>query len=132
MPEPNNRLVRRYQPTSRVEITWTAEDRAKRHVKRQAQTTTVAAAIIDVSVNGMYVELPLEPRAHLGDVVALSSDENYAVAKVVRTARDEEQAQQLVGVQITEMSPEFASDLNAVVAALRGDIGQLNEWWERR
>ena len=132
MPGPNNRLVRRYQPIDRVEITWTAEDRAKKRVKRQAQTTTVPAAIIDISVNGMYVELPLEPKAHLGDVVALSSDQNYAVAKVVRAVRDEEQEQQLVGVEITEMSAEFAADLNAVVAALRGDSGQLNEWWDSR
>ena len=132
MSEPNNRLVRRYQPTGQVEITWTAEDRSKKRVRRQAQTSTVAAAIIDVSVNGMYVELPLEPRAQLGDVIALSSDDNFAVAKVMRTARDEEQAKQLVGVEITEMSPEFASDLNAVVAALRGDGGHLSEWWERR
>ena len=132
MPEPNNRLVRRYQPTSRLEVTWTAEDRAKKRIRREAQTTTVAAAIIDVSVNGMYVELPLAPKAHLGDIVALSSDENYAVAKVVRTASDEEQALQLVGVEITEMSPEFSSDLNAVIGALRGDHGQLNDWWDRR
>jgi c-di-GMP-binding flagellar brake protein YcgR len=90
------------------------------------------AVIIDISVNGMYVELPLEPEAQLGDVVALSSDDNFAVARVVHMTRDEEQAKQFVGVEIAEMSPEFASDLNAVVASLRGDSGQLNELWDRR
>ena len=132
MGEPNNRLVQRYQPTGRVEIAWTAEDRSKKKVKRQSPTTTVTATIIDVSVVGMYVELPLQPKAQMGDKVALSSDENYAVARVVRASCDEERGQQLVGVEITEMSPEFAEDLNAVVAALRGDHGQLNDWWERR
>lgn len=132
MAELNNRLVRRYQPSSRVEIAWTAEDRSKKKVKRQAPTTTVTATIIDVSVAGMYVELPLEPKAQLGDSVAISSDDNYAVARVVRASCDVERGQQLVGVEITEMSPEFAADLNAVVAALRGDRGQLNDWWERR
>jgi hypothetical protein len=80
----------------------------------------------------MYVELPVQPRAQVGDRVAISSDDNYAMAKVVRASCDEERGQQLVGVEITEMSPEFASDLNAVVAALRGDRGQLTDWWERR
>ena len=132
MAEPNNRLVRRYHPTSRVEISWTAEDGSKKGVRRRQPSTTVTAVIIDVSVMGMYVELPPEPRARVGDVVALLSDENPAVARVVRSAYDEEQGHQLVGVEITDMSREFADDLNAVVAALRGDDGQLSEWWERR
>ena len=128
----NNRLVERYEPRSPVEITWTVEDRSKRKTKRETQTTSVTGAIIDVSVTGMYVDLPLEPRAEVGETVALSSDGNYAVARVVRASSDEERGRQLVGVEITEMSPEFTTDLNAVVAALRGDRGELTAWWERR
>ena len=132
MEELNNRLVPRYQPTSRVEIAWTAEDRSKKRVRRKHPTTTVTAAIIDISVNGMYLELPPEPRAHVGDIVALQSDDKPAVARVVRSSYDQEKGLQLVGVEITDMSLDFADDLNAVVAALRGDHGHLAMWWERR
>jgi len=132
MAEPNNRLVPRYRPSSRVEITWTAEDRSKQLIRRKHPTTSVTAAIIDVSVNGMYVELPAEPRAQEGDVVALMSDDKPAAARVVRASFDREKDQQLVGVEITDMSREFADDLHGLVAALRGDRGQLAEWWQRR
>lgn len=132
MAGPSNRLVDRYEPTRPLEITWTVEGRSKRMIKREAKTTTVTGRIIDVSVTGMYVELPLEPRAEVGETVALASDGNYAVARVVRASYDEGRGRQLVGVEITEMSPEFTSELNAVVAALRGDRGELNAWWDRR
>jgi hypothetical protein len=133
MGEANNRLVKRYQPTDRVQIKWTGQNRGKRRVlPHGASTATVDAVIIDVSVTGMYLELPLRPAAEAGDVVSLSSDGHRAVAKVVRASVDEIRGCQLVGVEIAEMSPEFASDLHTVVAALRGDTGQLTEWWERR
>jgi hypothetical protein len=125
-------MVDRYEPTTPVEISWTVEDRSKRKIKREHQKTTVTGTIIDVSVTGMYVDLPLEPRAEVGETVALASDGNYAVARVVRASHDEGRGRQLVGVEITDMSPEFTSDLNAVVAALRGDRGELTAWWERR
>ena len=138
MADPNRRLVPRYIPMSRVEITWTSAGQAK-WLKRKPSPVT--ATVLGVSVNGMLVDLPLEPKADPGDIVALSSGANHAVVRVVHTEqpvgqcgahRDDELAQQLVGVEITEMSPEFAADLYAVVAGLRGDHGQLAEWWQRR
>lgn len=61
--------------------------------------------------------------------MALSSDGNDAVARVVHTVRDEQWTHQWVGVEITEMSPEFAANHDAVIAALGDDHVQVAESW---
>ncbi|MCZ6662478.1 MAG: hypothetical protein O6951_06080 [Actinobacteria bacterium] len=116
-------------PISSVEITWTSAGHT-RWFKRKPSPVT--AMVLGVSVNGMRVELPLKPKADPGDIVALSSGSDHAVARVVHADRREELAHQMVGVEITEMNPGFAADLYAVVATLRGDHGQIAEWWQRR
>jgi hypothetical protein len=71
----------------------------------------------------------LELKADPGDIVTLSSDGDDAVARVVHIVRDEQWAHQWVGVEITEMSPEFAANLNVLVTALGDDHAQLAESW---
>ena len=115
------RLVPRHIPISRIEMTWTSTRPAKWFKRKPSPVT---ATVLDVAAKGMLMELPLEPKADLGDIVALSSKGNDAVATVVHTDRDMEF--QRVGVEITEMSPEFAAELNAVVAA--GEIMRLPAW----
>ena len=106
---------------SRIDMTWMSTRPAKWFKRKPSRIT---AMVLDVSANGMLMELPLEPKADLGDIVALSSDGNDAVARVVHAARDEEF--QVVGVEITEMSSEFTTSLRAVVAA--GEIIRLPGW----
>ena len=122
----DRRLASRHLPISRIDITWTSAGRAKWFKRKPSPVT---ATVLDMSGSGMLMDLPLEPKANPGDIVALSSDGNDAVARVVHTARDEDWAHQLVGVEITKMSPEFAADLNAVVAALRDQIAE--SWLEQ-
>ncbi len=121
----DRRLVSRHIPTSRIEIMWTPTRRAK-WIKRKRPVT---ATILDLSGNGMLMDLPLELKADPGDIVTLSSDGDDAVARVVHIVRDEEWAHQWVGVEITEMSPEFAANLNVLVTALGDDHAQLAESW---
>ena len=67
----------------------------------------------------MLLDVPLEMKADPGDTVALSTGANNdAVARVVHTVRDENWTHQWVGVEITEMSPEFATSLNLLVTSL--------------
>ena len=128
MADLDRRRVSRHIPTNRIEITWTPTRRA-RWLKRKRPVT---ATILDLSGNGMLMDLPSELNANIGDIVALSSDGTDAVARVVHTVRDEEWAQQWVGVEITEMSSEFAAKLNVLVTALGDDHAQLAESWLRQ
>ena len=141
MDRPDQRLVRRYNPLGRVQITWTPGDQPTPgdQLTPADQPTPainpppaiVSAMVLDVSVSGMLLDLPLELQTEPGDIVTLSWDDHDAVARIAYTTRDEEPDHQLVGVEITEMSPEFTTNLYAVVACLRGDHGQLAEQWHR-
>ncbi len=122
----DRRIVSRHIPVSRIEITWMSTRRVKWFKRKPSPVT---ATVLDVSGTGMLMDLPLELKADPGDIVALSSDGNDAVARVVHTVRDEEWAHQWVGVEITDMCPEFAANLNAVVAALQHDQVQIAESW---
>jgi c-di-GMP-binding flagellar brake protein YcgR len=128
MADMDRRRVSRHIPTGLIEITWTPTRRAGWFKRKRPVTAT----ILDLSGNGMRMDLPLELKADLGDIVTLSSDGNDAVARVVHTVRDEEWDQQWVGVEITEMSPEFAANLDVVVAALGDDNVQIAESWLRQ
>jgi len=125
MAAPDRRLVPRHTPTTRIEITWKPIGRA-RWLKRKRPVT---ATILDLSGDGMLTDLPSELKADPGDVVVLSWDGADAVARVVHTVRDEQWTHQWVGVEITEMSPEFATNLDAVIAAAGDDHVQVAESW---
>ena len=116
MTAPDQRADSRHIPTTQITITCKPARRA-RWFKRKSRP--VAAMVLEVSANGMLMELPLEMNAYPGLVVELSSDTNNdAVARVVHIVRDENWAHQWVGVELTEMSPEFAASLNLLVTSL--------------
>ena len=119
MAAPDRRTDSRHMPTSRIDITCTP---ARRTTWFRRKPSPVAVTVLEASANGMLIDVPLELKAALGDIVALSSGANNdAVARVVHTVRDENWANQWFGVEITEMSPEFAASLNLLVASLGVD-----------
>lgn len=118
MAAPDRRTDSRHMPTSRLNLTCTP---ARRTTWFRRKPGPVAVTVLEASANGMLIDVPLELKADLGDIVALSWDGNDAVARVVHTVRDENWAIQWFGVEITEMSPEFAASLNLLVASLGVD-----------
>lgn len=125
----SNRLVRRYVLPERVELTWIAPGRSRRLLRR-SRAKSVPAVVLDVSVNGMRLSLPTQPRAEVGDTVVIESDGNSAAARVVRAEMNKIETMQICGVVITDMSDGFARDLNALVESLRTVKGQLVERWQ--
>ncbi len=123
----DRRAASRHTPKSPIDITCRPTGRSNWFKRRPRP---VAGAVVEVSATGMLMDLPLDMKADPGDIVALSLGPGHdAAARVVHVVRDENWTHQWVGIEITEMSAEFAVSLNLLITSLGLDHDQIVDSW---
>lgn len=121
----NDRLVRRLDAGGRLRV----------HLRLGAhpnpQHRPISAEVVNISIAGVSVRVHRTLRVHAGAAVTLGDGRSTAVCTVVYTTRSHDHEHQLLGLEFGEQSDRFRDDVNAIVAALRKDRGQVIRAWHR-
>ena len=99
-----------------IEIEWLSASYRKGLRRRMVVPT---AEVLDMSMGGMLVEAPAEPRFDVGETVELASDGHTASARVAHKHEALDPDKQLLGIEFVTMSEAFEASLHEAVRALR-------------
>jgi hypothetical protein len=113
----NKRLLLRHAVNGRIEIEWLSS-RHRKGLRRRLVVPT--AEVLDLSMGGMLVEAPAEPRFDVDETVELASEGHTASARVTHKHEAIDPDKQLLGIEFVAMSEPFEASLHEAVRALRG------------
>lgn len=113
----NERLLPRHAVIGRIEIEWLSS-RHRKGLRRRLVVPT--AEVLDLSMGGMLVEVPAEPRFDVDETVELASEGHTASARVAHKHEAIDPDKQLLGIEFVAMSEPFEASLHEAVRALRG------------